>query len=294
MNSFRTVPPKMRHQISRPLIDLGTAASRIGSALWESEPAQDSRASTILAGRPVSASAFSDVSIALAAGSDHYHALARLIRLEEEFGPSIAALTRSCIETLGRGWWLLESTDAAQMEHRAAAAAVKEQETAARKGVASVRVFDDHSRRTDVADPVGEARAHLANVQVAGVTETVPGYGPLAMAIMEAAGTEKPAAMYSHLSGVAHGESSTVGGLGSRRATALADQVAAFSMGLPIRNARTYLITLTTVLDTFMSRLIALWGIRAHEERWEQVRGRTFTTFDELFNALVRAPEPVP
>lgn len=178
------------------------------------------------------------------------------------------------------------------MEHRAAATAVREQETAARNDVASVRVFDDHARGEAVADPLGEARTHLATVQVEGVTETVPGYRALAVAIMVAAEIDKPAAMYSHLSGVAHGESSTVGGLGSRRATVLADQVAAFSMGLPIRNARTYLFALTTVLDAFMSRLMALWGIRAHEERWEQVRGRTFMKFDELFTALERAPEP--
>lgn len=291
MDFYRPVPPAMRNAISRPLLELGNTASTIGSEMWNTPPASGSPSSTILSGRPLSTTAFTDVSIALAAGTDHYQGLARLIRLEQELGPSIATLTRSSIETLGRGWWLLDSVDAAQMEHRAAATAVKEHETAARNGVGSMLVFGD-ARREPVADPLSQAMARLAAVQVEGVTETVPGYKALAVAIMDAAGIEGPAAAYSHLSGVAHGEASTIGGLGTPSANRPVDDDTTFSLGLPIANARNYAFTVTNVLDAFMSKIIAMWQVRAFKERWEQARWRTFQKFDELFTALADAPDP--
>jgi hypothetical protein len=63
---------------------------------------------------------------AISTATDHSRAFARVLRAKEEHGPSLAALCRAFVEVAGRAWWLLDSKDAAQLEHRTAAMRLQE------------------------------------------------------------------------------------------------------------------------------------------------------------------------
>lgn len=281
MDSSLPVPFKVRRIIGSALIDFGKTSSDIASRLWQSEPVSPG-ATALLDGKLLRDSALTDVSTALAAGTDQFHAFARLIRMPEEFGPSIAVVARGCIETLGRGWWLLDSESALQMEARALAMSEKEMEVSKAKGVEIGRVKTDGGREDlDIDEVLAELRAKIAAL---GVTERVPGYTALASAVMLAAGVEHPEREYSHLSGAAHGEFTTVSSLGNVSTDASGAPVV--KLGLPISHMHMYCWTVTHVLDVVMCRLIDLWGIRAEGERLDAARRRTYEDFDALGQLL--------
>ncbi|UOW00321.1 hypothetical protein [Agrococcus sp. SCSIO52902] len=289
MDSLLPIPPGIRNICSRALIDVGTSATRIGSRLWETEPSSTAPLSKLLNGQELMASGFSGVSLSLAAGTDQFHAFAQLMRTDVHFGPSLATLARSTIESLGRGWWLLSADSAELMRHRATAMGLAEARAGARHGVA-VRRFFPNGRHEAVEDPIAAAQELFDAARIAGEDAAVPRYGALARAILEAAGVESPAAVYSHLSGAAHGERSTVGGLGSRNPGS-DGEVAQFKLRMPIRNARMYCWVLIQVLDVTMVRLINLWDVQAEHERWAQSYARSADTLEKIF-AWVLAYEP--
>lgn len=284
MDSLLPIPPGIRAVLSRALIDAGTSATRISSRLWEMNPKPTAPVVELLDGQEFSTSAFGAVSLSLAAGTDQYHAFSQLMRTDVHFGPSFATLARSTIESLGRGWWLLSADSAAVMNHRAAAMDLAEAQTAIKNNVESRRFFPD-GRHEAVDDPIAEARKRFDAATISGESATVPGYRALACTIMDAAGVESPATVYSHLSGAAHGERSTVGGLGSRRADS-DGAVAQFQLRMPIRNARLYCWVLVHVLDVVMSRLIDLWDVQAERDRWVQSFARCTDTLDKTFDWL--------
>ncbi|CAN5155282.1 hypothetical protein BH11ACT4_BH11ACT4_06850 [soil metagenome] len=285
MDSSGLVPPKVRVVLSSALIDVGTAATVIGSRLWETKPGPGSRAEMLLSGGGLSSSPMVDVVMALAAGTDNFHAFSRLLRLPEEFSPSLASLARSCIESLGRGWWLLEASNPAEMLHRAAALEHAEIIAGVKRGVTMVNLMPDGTFAT-VDDPIGDARRRLdAAGLVTGREQRRPGYAELAIAIMAAADVTSPAAEYSSLSGAAHGEATTISGHGVPRSGA-ESAIGNFKIGLTIRNARVILWTLVHVLDVFVSRLIADWEVIGERDRWVTSRERAFSTFQTVFDGM--------
>lgn len=281
MGADTRTPYGARTVLSGAMIDLGTTATRLANRLWTREPLVDSWAyRAICDGKWPSG--LSTISLAIAAGTDQFHAFARLLRQREVFVASLAALDRSCIETFGRGWWLLQSDDRPELEHRDAAMRLKEAEVADRKGVLSARMKPDGSRETLGTSSAGdEALAHFQSVRVRD-SRHVPGYSELAIALMEAAGVAHPTAEYSHLSGASHGEAFTVGGLGHPTSTG-SNQA---SLALPVRNLQVYTWTITHVLDAVMTRLIDAWDVADERERWEASRERSFNTFDLVLGQL--------
>ena len=286
------LPHGMRVTFSSALIDEGTVASQIGSRLWEQQPRVESLASAMLDSNHVASVALTDVSNLYAVSTDYFHAFARLLRMEETFGPSLAALVRGFIEASGRLWWLLSSESPEELAYRAAMMQLGEARMAAKRGVRSARVFANGGHEEISAEKaVEEAEALLARVRVPGGEETVPGYTALATAVLEAAGVADPVMEYSHLSGAAHGEAGTNVGFSGRRRDASDGDVAAYTLGLPIRNANMYFWDVDHVLDLLLQRMIDLWGIEAERERWSASRARVHTTLDTLFQLLKELPE---
>jgi hypothetical protein len=240
----------------------------------------------------VASIALTDVSNRYAVSTDYLHAFARLLRMEEIFGPSLAALVRGFVETAGRLWWLLSSETPEQLAHRAAAMQLGETTMSAKRGVTIARVFNDgHREEVSPEDAVREAQANLERVRVPGAQEVVPGYTALATAVLAAAGVTDPVMEYSHLSGVAHGEVRTNIGFSGGRVGATEDAVATHTLGLPIRNANMYFWDLDHVLNLVLQRMIEMWGIDAERERWDAARTRVHNSCDRLFKMLQDAPD---
>lgn len=272
------------------MIDMGSAASRASSRIAEtSGPAPGTKAREWLGDEGTWSSGFILVTGALSAATDHFHAFARLLRKEEPYGPSLAALSRAFCEVAGRAWWLLQSADDAQLEHRAAAMSLR----AMREGQgATVRVFSDGRREgIDHAEALREAEQQLSASVVKGRRERVPDYTRLATDVMTAAGVADAVEEYSHLSGVTHGNAIHIGGMGSI-CSHQADGYATVSLGLPIRNANQYLWTMTHVLDVVMTPLLEITSAPAALDRWTAARERAYNTFEQVFNVLRDAPDP--
>lgn len=288
MDSGKLLLFKNRKILSSALIDIGTTASQIGSRAWVTPPSAGSRAESLLAGADVSEPGFSGVVSALSAGTDGFHALARVLRMPEQFGPAIATLARSCIETLGRGWWLLEAISPLELELRAAVLHLEEVRIALLRGVTIERRLPDGSSLA-IPDPLGdaEARVHAVSQRANLLAPRPPGYSALAKAIMTAAGVADPSAEYSFLSGAAHGEALVIGS----HSVPKAGPPGTSTLGLTIRNARLILWTLIHVVDVFIMRLIDDWGIQAERERWINSRERALHTFQVLFDQMDAAPD---
>lgn len=288
MDANELVPVEVRRRLSSALIDWGTSATQIGQRLFFTDPVPGSDGAHLF-GTPLrDYSALGDISLALAAGTDQFHAFARVLRLDEQFGPSLAVLVRSCVESLGRGWWILQADDSALMAHRAAAMELDEVASAVRLGYSTKRIMPNGQLEL-VEDPVAEVKSHYEAVRVEGVGKTVPGYTQLAVDLLAAAGAKNPRLDYSHLSGAAHGERTTVAALGVLREEMNGD-LARFALGLSHGNANTYCWIATNVLDVFMTRLIDLWGIEAERERWVATTQRSAAVFMEVFGPGGPAP----
>lgn len=278
------LPDERRIPLSSALIDFVHNASRLLDEMWETDPRPDSRAASLMAGKPFGSTPFTDVSVFVAAGTDHFRATATLIRVPESFSPSIAALTRSTVEVLGRAWWLLGAEGPADFRHRMVAARTKELQFGQDRGVRLVRMAADGSVTEEVG-LVEEAQQELADARGDRQKLRVPGYTDLATDLMSAADVDNARAMYSFLSGASHGEASTVAGLGTPDGTSLENQRAVFGFGLSSANARSYSWALTHCLDHVITKLVDMWGVRRLDERWLQTRQRVWKRLDEALPA---------
>lgn len=227
---------------------------------------------------------FSSIMQAISTATDHSRAFAWVLRAKEDHGPSFAALCRAFVEVAGRAWWLLDSNDSAQLEHRAAAMRLTEVREKGSSGL-TVRVRDGEYETVSYEEALLDAERALSRASVAGRKEKTPGYTTLACRVMSAAGIADPDAKYSHLSAVSHGAGFSVGGLGAR-APHEADGFTHFTIALPIANAQQYLRIMTRVLNVVMEKFISLAGDHAEQARWRYAyvngHNRIVNEFDAL------------
>ncbi|WP_285036585.1 hypothetical protein [Plantibacter sp. ME-Dv--P-095] len=280
MDGRLPTPPHVQQLLGNAMIDLGNAWRDAGSRLAASDPPLESEAAQVEEDT-VGSSFLGPVSMSLSAASDEFQAVARLVRMDETFGPSIAALTRTTLETLGRAWWVLSATDLARSRHRAALMYLNEVKSAQRYTPTHIRatLHDGRAEAVDAEPAVEEAQRDFDAVKVPGGEDKVPTYTALVTGVMEAADVDEARAEYSHLSGVAHGEVFTVGGF-SRQVSP--DQPDVGSLQLPNSNLFQYIWTLTHVVDLCLLRWFELWQSTAERERWEQRRDRAYGTFEHL------------
>lgn len=282
-------PPGIQRTISSALIDLGNFWRDAGSRIVASLPPTGSQADQIRGGETVGGSYLGNVSMSLAAASDHFQALARLLRMEETFGPSIAALTRTALETLARGWWVMDAPDAAAFKHRAALMYWSEVKTAAQHAPEHMGTRSGkRGESVDAQQAVVDALAALDAVRVDSEPDRVPKYTQLVTELLEAADDESARSEYSHLSGVAHGEVFTIGGFSSPASEGSPDIAA---LTIPSNNLFMYLWVLTQAVDLCLTRWFDLWEAHQEIERWIQHRDRVYDTLNKT-KYLVRQWNP--
>ena len=284
MDVREPTPYIARVELSGALIGVSSCTNRIvGRASKRPGPPPATTAHDWTSGQNWS-TGFSVIMQTISTATDHSRAFARVLRAKEGHGPSLAALCRAFVEVAGRAWWLLESTDGAQLEHRAAAMRLQEVTDAGMKGVA-VRVRDGKQEVISHEEVLRESQRSLTQVVVAGRREKVPNYTALATRVMSAAEISDSEAKYSHLSAVAHGHGFAVGGLGARGSHP-AEGFTHFTIALPIANATQYLRIMTRVLNVVMERFIETACVDPEKARWRSAyvsaHNRIVNTFDAL------------
>lgn len=223
----------------------------------------------------------------LMAGTDHLHAFARLLRKEEPYVVSLAALARAFGEVMGRAWWLLDARSPDQFAHRAAALHLTEVLEASGQVLAT--------RSTDgtfsvIENPRKEAEKRLAAVAVPGVRERLPDFGRLFSRVSEKAGVEGKGVTYAELSAATHGSSLSIGGMshiGPRDRQGRAVVSLAFSIDL----AEPYLWTLVRITTAVVRRLGDAYGARNEIERIDTAAARVDSTCKSILTVLREAPD---
>ena len=242
--------PEERYATARCIGQLVDASRLVGLSMMRHSPSSGVLSSDD--GQQFLNSAAHGAALHHAAAVDHLGSFTDLLSLPTSHGPSLASLVRSCLETWGRAWWLISAATHDQAQYRARAMVVKELKAADSRGIVLL-----------TEESMGEAieRATLDRDSVPGAhDESVPGYGALARELLQQCGSSKAeaTAAYSHLSGVAHGESIFTeslseqphGGIGARS-----------PVSLPSRNLsvyRTQMFAITTMVTTL---LIKNWGL---------------------------------
>lgn len=285
MVAAQNSPTGLKIRVSQPIADMGNTWRDIGSRLIESQPGAGTWVEKILQHGIRDRGHLSPVSLPLAAASDHFQAYGRLIRGKEVFGPSVAAVCRSSLESLGRAWWLLDSVDADAFDHRTAAFNLKEAETAKKYSTAT---FARRNPDGSLQELTGEgffdiAKAHWDTVRVNSEASKAPGYTELTTSVLQASSVPSPRSEYSGLSGIVHGEQTAVLSMNRFQDPSKPD---IGSLGLPIGLLMQYTWTLSHTVDTVLSKWIEAWGSRAEMERWTQVRDRSYDSWQEVNNFL--------
>ena len=182
--------------------------------------------------------------------------------MEEEFGPSIATLARGSIEALGRGWWLMQSRDALQLEHRAAATRRDEiaEATPPRRQPRTNRwrsLIPTHWLPQKMRCCCSSRGGHRASAPA----------GPrLAWHVLDAAGNPSGERQYSRLSGSAHGELTTI--VAHAVARNVDGAMGNYNTGLPIGLANDYIHAVVEVLDQHVRWHIDSWDSPSERDRW--------------------------
>lgn len=286
MDERSTTPSDVREALSDALIGVTSCANQIvGDVSLSAGPQPMTTAHVWVDGQNWS-TGFSSIMQAISTATDHTSALARVLRRQEDHGPSLAALCRAFAEVAGRAWWLLESKDAAQLEHRAAAMRLDEVRGTGETGVA-VRVRDGKYETVSHAEALLDAERALSRASVAGRREKTPNYTALACNVMSAADITNPDGKYSHLSAIAHGAGFSVGGLGARAPHA-AEGFTHFTISLPIANAKQYLRITSRVLNIVLEKFIALACNESERERWRHAHVRAHNRIVYIFEELAR------
>lgn len=159
------------------------------AALLRLDPAQDFSSAARL------------VALHRATAAEELAAFALLLRSDGPIGPSLGVLARSCIETLSRAWWILDARTSEQAERRARSMIVKELQAGERRGIQMLGFGT-------INEAIMNATLERDRVLDAPV-EDPPSYTSLTRTALQDAGCppELASMIYSHLSGVAHGES---------------------------------------------------------------------------------------
>jgi hypothetical protein len=242
-----TSSPELRERVANCLNEFLDSADLIAAQMMRAVPAGMLRVDPE---RPDSNTAAATVIQHRAVASDHFSAFADLLRSETPHGPSLAALLRSGLETWGRAWWVLTAPSPTQAEYRAKAMIVDELATATRRGIrllSGVPIEEGLKRMTEVRDQVA-----------GGSSEPVPRYSALAADMLSACGDLHPMTTYSHLSGVAHGESAFTASLSD---SPLGPAGTVALIALPTRNLATYSTSVFGITAIGMSKLIAEWDV---------------------------------
>lgn len=176
-----------------------------------------------------------------------------VLRSGESNGPGLAALVRTSLESWARAWWILSGASSAQREYRARGMVVEELKSAQKRGIAMLS-------GESIDDAILRAEGERDSVQDA-AQETTPGYTHLTRTLLvELCGVpnEESASIYSHLSGVSHGESIFTESFSS---TPLGQGID--SIELPSQNLSSYTSWLlaSNVLGTL--RVMEAWGLPA-------------------------------
>jgi hypothetical protein len=189
-----------------------------------------------------------------AVATDHLAAFVGLLNLPGSHGPSVAAVERSLLETWGRIWWILGAPDGSGAEYRARAMIVAELEAGERRGI---QMLSDETMPEAIAR-ASRARDEIsAGPRVPGPTELVTQF------LQESIEPLDFRAVYSHLSGVSHGESVFTESLTELAGLPGLAHVRTPVIVLPSDNLDKYSATVwgTTLVGT--SHLIASWGLGA-------------------------------
>lgn len=286
MDERSTLPGDVREPLSGALIGVIDCANQIlGDVSLVAGPQPGTTAHAWVDGSNWS-TGFSSIMQAMSTATDHSRAFATILGAQVEHGPSLAVLCRAFVEVAGRAWWLLDSKDGAQLEHRAAAMRFNEVRDSGETGVAA-RVRDGKYETVSHADVLLEAERALSRASVAGKREKTPSYKPLACGVMSAADIIKPDAKYSHLSAVAHGSGFSVGGLGARTPHE-AGGFTRFTISLPIANAKQYLRINSRVLNVVLERFIVLACSESELGRWRHAHVHSHNRIVNIFDDLAR------
>jgi hypothetical protein len=180
--------------------------------------------------------------------TDHLPAFTALLALPGSHGPSLATLDRSFCETWARAWWVMQATSSTRAEYRARAMVVAELEAGAKRGIALLST-------ERIGDGIKRAKGERDSIKVMS-PEIVPTPTNLVKKLLEDCGATPAAAIYSHLSGVAHGESVFTESLTQRPWTGTDIVVA-----LPSDNLNKYCTTLCSVTLIATAQLIRSWAL---------------------------------
>jgi hypothetical protein len=186
-----------------------------------------------------------------AVATDHLAAFVGLLNLPGSHGPSVAAVERSLLESWGRIWWILGAPDRSGAEYRARAMIVAELEAGERRGI---QMLSGETMPEAIARASRARDKITTGPRVPGPTELVTKF------LQESVEPLDFRAVYSHLSGVSHGESvfteslTELAGLAAVRTPVIV---------LPSNNLDKYSATVwgATLMGT--SHLIASWGLGA-------------------------------
>lgn len=265
------LPPTVRATLSSALSDLGDSLVVLASALWEIEPSEDSRALELFGGLSLDSSKFGQVTVCVAAASDEFNAFALVLGADAAFGPSMASLARSCVETLGRAWWLVGSSNAAALAHRSEILHVDEASYLAKNGgVAEYRDAFGLKRQLKGGEIVDYAAKRLAARKVEGERGKAPGYRELAIGLLTAVNSPNPGSDYSQMSGAAHGEATTLRSFGNIRPGLTG--VATGGLNLPVTHAQLYIWILVHTIDRVLETLFQMWGPASDDVHCQWVR----------------------
>lgn len=181
-----------RENAAAALSLVASASGVVGHAMLSSDPRNK------LAAPPTTgASAAATVSLLRAVANDHLQGFIQLLDADVPRTSSMAAIVRSCIETWARARWLIAAPSAVQAQYRARQMVVEELKEADRRGVEMLSgepIAEAIARATRERDTIEEA-----------FPESMPPYTKLAVGSLAPSDTDA-STIYSHLSGVAHGE----------------------------------------------------------------------------------------
>lgn len=247
MISTYTASREERSQAAACLEPFVLANRAVGFALVKTPPLGGSLEPS---GKP-GVTAAGTVSLHRAVANDHLASFTSLLQLENSPAPSMATLVRSCIEAWGRAWWVLAASSGVHAEYRARAMVVAELGLAASREVRMLNglpIEDALASATVERDAVGWSEA-----------ESVPGYAKLATQVLLGTGSSEASTVYSHLSGVAHGESVFTSSLSS---DPHAEGTSPASIELPAQNLASYCSWLVGVTSISTLTLMRAWPLQ--------------------------------
>lgn len=282
------VSPAAEKEISGALLEVVGAARRLCSQIGGVRPRAQSDLATWFGGSELASTPVSSVYPQLAVAIDAARAFSKLLRLDEDFGPSLATLVRAHLEALGIAWWLLQSRDGAQLTARAAELKLQQFTSSAML----VETRDANGELVDADAELLKLKQAASQAAIPGERNTPPNRSASVETLVRAAGEPRADVEYRVLSGIAHGSTYMVEGLG-RLVDGAGEGNLGLVLGLPQRYAELYTWDLVATLDIVVTRLCELAGLDDELERWNVVQERSRERIRDVFNAT-RSDEGLP